>query len=38
MIKRFKETEGRNIERIAGQDRFAFAHTDSNDFYDLAEW
>lgn len=38
MIKHFKETEGRNIERIAGQDRFAFAHTDSNDFYDLAEW
>lgn len=38
MIKRFKEIEGRYIEKIIGQDRFAFAHSDSNDFYDLVEW
>ena len=38
MIRRFKETEGRTIEKITGQDRFAFAHSDTNDFYDLIEW
>ena len=37
-IRRFKETSGRYIEKIAGQDRFAFAHSDTNDFYDLIEW
>ncbi len=38
MIKRFKEIEGRYIEKIIGQDRFAFAHSDTTDFYDLIEW
>lgn len=38
MIRRFNEVCGRTIEKIPGQDRFAFAHSDSNDFYDLAEW
>lgn len=38
MIRRFKETSGRYIEKIIGQDRFAFAHSDTNDFYDLIEW
>lgn len=38
MIRRFKKTEGRYIEKIVGQDRFAFAHSDSGDFHDLAEW
>lgn len=38
MIKRFKEIEGRYIKKIIGQDRFAFAHSDTNDFYDLIEW
>ncbi|MDE7310129.1 MAG: hypothetical protein K2N87_00645 [Eubacterium sp.] len=38
MIKRFKEIEGRYIEKIIGQDRLAFAHSNTNDFYDLIEW
>lgn len=38
MIRRFRETEGRYIEKIIGQERFAFAHSDTNDFYDLIEW
>ncbi len=38
MIKRFKEIEGRYIEKIIGQDRLAFAHSDTDDFYDLIEW
>lgn len=38
MIRRFKNTEGRYIEKILGQDRLAFAHSDTNDFYDLIEW
>lgn len=38
MIRRFKEIEGRYIEKIIGQDRLAFAHSDTNDFYDLIEW
>lgn len=37
MIRRFKEVEGRYIEKIIGQDRFAFAQSDSTDFYDLVE-
>ncbi len=37
MIRRFKEISGRQIEKITGQERFAFAHSDTNDFYDLAE-
>lgn len=38
MIKRFKEIEGRYIKKIIDQDRLAFAHSDTNDFYDLIEW
>lgn len=38
MIKRFEEVEGRYIEKIIGQDRFAFAQSDTSDFYDLIEW
>ncbi len=38
MIKRFKDIEGRYIEKIIGQDRLAFARSDTTDFYDLIEW
>ena len=38
MIRRFEETTGLYVEKIPGQDRFAFAQTDSSDFYDLIEW
>ena len=38
MIRHFKEIEGRYIEKIIGQDRLAFVHSDSSDFYDLIEW
>lgn len=38
MIKRFKETNGLYIDKIYGQERLAFAHTDSSDLYDLVEW
>ena len=38
MIKRFQEVSGKYIKKIIGQDRFAYAHSDTNDFYDLIEW
>lgn len=38
MIKRLQEVSGIYIEKIIGQDRFAYAHSDTNDFYDLIEW
>ena len=38
MIKRFEKTTGRYIEKICGQDRLAYAHTDSSDLFDLVEW
>lgn len=38
MIKHFNEVEGRYIEKIIGQDRLAFAHSDTSDLYDLIEW
>lgn len=38
MIRRFERIEGRYIEKIYGQERLAYAHTDSSDLYDLAEW
>ena len=38
MIRRFEHIEGRYIEKITGQDRLAFALSDTTDFYDLAEW
>lgn len=38
MIKRFKQVEGNYIEKIVGQERFAYAHSDSSDFYDIVGW
>ena len=38
MVRRFEKVTGRYIEKIIGQDRFAYAHSDTNDFYDLIEW
>ncbi len=37
-IKRFKEVEGLYIEKIIGQERLAFAMSDSGDLYDLEEY
>lgn len=37
MIKRLQEVSGIYIEKIIGQDRFAYAHSDTNDFYNLIE-
>lgn len=37
MIKRLQEASGKYIEKIIGQDRFAYAHSDTNDFYNLIE-
>lgn len=37
MIRRFNEVSGRYIEKITGQDRLAFARSDTSDFYDLIE-
>lgn len=37
MIKRLQEVSGKYIEKIIGQDRFAYAHSDTNDFYNLIE-
>ena len=38
MIKRFKETNGLYIEKIIGQDRLAYAMSDTEDLYDLIEY
>lgn len=38
MIKKFKKTEGKYIEKIVGQDKLAYAMSDHEDFYDLIEW
>lgn len=38
MIRKFKEVNGRYIEKILGQDRLAFAMSDTNDLYDLVEY
>lgn len=37
MIKRLQEVSGKYIEKIIGQNRFSYAHSDTNDFYDLIE-
>lgn len=37
MIKRFQEIKGRYIEKINGQDRLAYCHSETNDFCDLFE-
>ncbi len=38
MIRRFDEVKGNGIQTVYGQYRFAFAHSDNTDFYDLIEW
>ena len=38
MIKRFERIEGRYIEKIYGQERLAYAHSDNTDLYDLTQW
>ncbi len=38
MIKKFKEVSGLYIEKIYGQDRLAFAMSDTSDLYDLVEY
>ena len=37
-VKRFKELNGLYIEKIYGQDRLAYAMSDSSDLYDLIEF
>ena len=37
-LRRFAEVSGQYVTKIYGQDRFAFAQSDSADFYDLLEW
>ena len=37
MIKKFSRVEGKYIEKIDGQDRFAYSHSDSIEFYELME-
>ena len=37
-IRKFKEVSGLYIEKILGQDRLAFAMSDSTDMYDLVEF
>ncbi len=38
MIKRFSKIRGKCLEKIYGQDRLAFSHSDTTDFYDMIEW
>lgn len=38
MVRRFKEVNGKYIEKIYGQDRLAFAMSDNEDLYDLIAW
>ncbi len=38
MIKRFDEVNGLYIEKICGQDRLAYAMSDTSDLYDLVEF
>ena len=38
MVRRFKEENGKYIEKIYGQDRLAFAMSDNEDLYDLIAW
>jgi len=37
-IRHFEHTAGKYIQKIIGQDRLAFAQSDSNDFYDMLDW
>ncbi len=38
MLKRFKKVNGKYIDRIYGQERLAFAHSGTEDFYDMIGW
>ena len=38
MVRRFKEVNGKYIEKIYGQDRLSFAMSDNEDLYDLIAW
>ena len=38
MIRKFNEVDGRYIERVEGQERFAYSLSDTEDFYDMIEW
>lgn len=38
MVRRFDTVRGKYVEPIPEQRRFGFAHTDSNDLYDLVGW
>lgn len=38
MIRRFKQVNGKYIENIYGQERLAYAMSDSEDFFDLISW
>ncbi|WP_051212972.1 hypothetical protein [Butyrivibrio fibrisolvens] len=38
MIRKFKEVHGHYIEKIIGQDRLAYAMSDTEDLYDLIEF
>lgn len=38
MIKRFNQVRGKYIEKIIGQERYAYAISDKTDFHDLIEW
>lgn len=38
ILRRFKEVEGRYVEKIYGQERLAFSMSDNEDMYDLIEW
>lgn len=38
MVRRFKEVNGKYIEKIYGQDRLAFAMSDNEELYDLIAW
>jgi len=38
MIKRFEKTYGRYVLNVNGSDRYAYAHSDSSDLYDLNEF
>ena len=38
MIKKFEKVTGRYIEKIIGQEKLAYAMSDTSDMYDLVEW
>ena len=38
MIKKFEKTYGRYVMNVSGSDRYAYAHSNGSDLYDLKEW